>query len=111
MMITNFDAFKAKNALRDNTSSCVGVALSLLLIILVLGFSIPLIVAYSNGISHQSLLTSQLPMSTNFYIPDTIKVAIVFWDKATKAIANHTYIRTIANINSFLYSIQGNNFK
>ena len=111
MVFSNFDAFKARSALRDTTSSYIGVGCSLCLIVVILGFSIPLVVAYLNGISHQSLFISQLPMSTTLYIPDTMKVAIEFQDKVTKAIANHTYIRTIANINSFLYSIQGISYK
>ena len=91
--------------------SCCGVIGNVIMIALLLFLCIPITSSYLNGIEHMSFFTSQLPISTNLYIPDTFKLAIVFYDKITQTVANHTQISSIATLNTFLNNIQGNTFK
>ena len=76
---SSLDAFKETNPFRGKTSSWFGVFCSLLCVIIPLALGIPLISAYLRGIQHQSFFVSQLPISTNLYIPDTFRTAIAFY--------------------------------
>ena len=105
-----FDVSKAKTQFKDSISSWFGVIGSVIMVVILLVLCIPLTSSYFQGIYHQSLFISQLPISTNFYIPDTFRLAIVIYDRNTRTVANHAALRNISTFNSFLNSITGSSF-
>ena len=105
------DAFKARNPFKNGSGSACGVVGSVVLVSLLLFFCIPPTVAFIGGIFYQSLFYSQLPSSNNLYIPATFRAAIVFYDKSTQTVANHTHLRTISTFKTFLNNVQGTSYK
>ena len=108
---SQLDGFKAKTPLRGTSSSLLSVLATVMFPIALLALLIPYVVAYAQGIYHQSLFYSQQPISNNLYIPTTFKTAIVFYSKSTQTIANHSYLSTISNFNTYLNTITGSTFK
>lgn len=100
------DRLPARSTLRGFTCSICGIIGSLAVILVALWMYVDLVIAYSNGLYFQSSFETQVSSYQNFQTPYDIKMAVVFYNKTSDAIANHTSFLTY--FNPKIYAANGN---
>lgn len=84
------DRLPARSTLRGFTYSLCGILGGVVLILVALWMYTDLVSAYSKGLYIQSSFETQLTAYQDFQTPKDIKMAIVFFNKSSNAIANHS---------------------
>lgn len=96
------DRLQAKNVLTGTTATFLGVFATLVLIAGTAAFYVPTIVSYFQGIYFQSEFQLQQPPYGNITTNRDFKAALVFYNKTSNQIANHTLIKQNILINTFV---------
>lgn len=93
-----FDRLAATSIMRGSTATLAGFIASICLIALLLGIYVPPAISYLQGDYYQSLFMSTAnSFNKKFYSDDDFKIAMVFKDRATGAVLNHTSILEYTN--------------
>lgn len=91
------DRLPARSTLRGFTYSFCGILGTVVLILVTLWMYVDLVSAYSKGLYFQSSFETQLTAYQDFQSPYDIKMAIVFFNKSSNAIANHSELLSFFN--------------
>lgn len=97
-----FDRTAARTALRGNTGSICGVAGTLVLVAVALWLLIPEIQYHLEGKYYQSSFQVQQPPYARLVLPRDFRAALVFRNKTSSRVANHTLLRQLATFKAYL---------
>lgn len=100
------DRLPARSTLRGFTYSICGIVGSIAVILVALWMYVDLVIAYSKGMYFQSSFETQVSSYQSFQTPFDLKMAVVFYNKSSNAIANHTSLLTY--FNPRIYAANGN---
>lgn len=96
------DRTAARTVLRGTTASVCGMIGSFIVIAMMLWIHIPGIKHHFEGKYYQSTFQLQQPSYTRLVIPRDFKTALVFYNKTSNQVANHTRLKEIATFNAYL---------
>lgn len=104
-----FDRLSSRTTFRGFTGSPCGIIGTLLFLAVTAFINFSIIVSYSRGNYFQSSFETQASPNTILQSPYDIRMALVFYNKTSGAVANHTFLANMFDTRIFTTNQFGNN--
>lgn len=107
--LLNIDRLYSRTTFRGFTGSPCGIIATILFLIITAFINWSLVSSYSQGIYFQSSFETQATPNLNLQTPTDVRMALVFFNKTSGAVANHTYLTTLFDTKIFSTTSSGIN--
>jgi hypothetical protein len=107
--LASIDRLSSRSTFRGFTGSACGIIGTLIFLAVTIWINIWIVLSYSKGNYFQSSFETQASAYSYLQVPYDLKMAIVFYNKTSGLVANHTLLASLFNTKIFSTSNLGTN--